>query len=446
MSKLTFFLKHNLNKVPVGLKSGTLISKLNYKYRPGIAESYKKSEVEINGFYSGNLDKKVFVFNKVKSIVEHAFYNVPFYTEYYNKSKFKVDSLLKFDDLNRIPVVCKDDFKKFDLEHYSYFEKGRSISNTGGSTGSPFYFYTSPSAVGHEWAHIHHFWKIYGFAQSDLKINFVGRSNVSDLVEYDFVRHSLIVDIYADLTLVTEKLTKFLLSYSGSKIFLHGYPSAIYEFAKSCQNSSLFLKLLQDKLVAIFLCSEMPTDHFRNKIESTFDVPTQAFYGHTERCVIASESTKRNKYDVYQTYGFAESLNGNLVGTSYNGFATPLIRYDTKDKISNELYEGKLLSSFSITEGREGEYVVDKYGKKIPVTAVIFGRHHKLFNFVDSIQLHQASAGSALVLYSASLDLPLDEAKNMFDSSNIEIEFSFKRISQPIRTKSGKVNFVVKDI
>ena len=36
-----------------------------------------------------------------------------------------------------------------------------------------------------------------------------------------------------------------------------------------------------------------------------------------------------------------------------------------------------LVKEFAIKEGRSGDFIEDRNGKKIPLTALIFGRHHK---------------------------------------------------------------------
>ena len=55
--------------------------------------------------------------------------------------------------------------------------------------------------------------------------------------------------------------------------------------------------------------------------------------------------------------------------------------------------------------------------------------------------------GYATVLYVPKNDLPENfSASEYFDSEGLDVEFEFKQISSPIRTKSGKVLLKVRDI
>jgi phenylacetate-CoA ligase len=376
-------------------------------------------------------------------LVEHAYNNISFYKEHYDNHGFDVSSLKNFDDILNIPIVTKADFKKYDIEQYSFKQTGRCLSNTGGSSGKPFYFYISPQALGHEWAHVHFIWKRLGFNQSMLKLNFAGRSNVNDIVDYDLIRHSLIVDIYSDFSLISDKLQKFILN--NDVHFLHGYPSALYEFAVYCENDSILLNKLKGNLKGVFLSSEFPNLRFRNKIEEVFLVPTQSFYGHTERCVMAYETDEKFKFTVLQSYGYAEEVNKQLIGTSYTNYATPLIRYNTEDVLKSSVVEGDILKAFELSEGRNGEFIFDQDMKKIPLTGLVFGRHHNIFNEVEHIQIYQKEPGFALILYTTQKTISPDDAKLLFDSTNVKIKFSFQKIPSAIKTESGKVMLKVRE-
>ncbi len=190
------------------------------------------------------------------------------------------------------------------------------------------------------------------------------------------------------------------------------------------------------------MTSEFPSINYRSFIERTFKIPTHSFYGHTETCIIADEK-QQFEYDVLQTYGYAEALkSGNkysLIGTSYFNFASPLIRYDTEDFIEPLNFEGRILKKFKIKEGREGDYVLDYNGNKISLTGLIFGRHHKLFDFVNHIQIKQESLGMVTILYTSKNKLNSKIITDLFDMSNINMSFQFKHCKKPFRTSSGKI-------
>ncbi|HIF9339306.1 TPA: hypothetical protein ACX6RO_003430 [Photobacterium damselae] len=439
---LTFFLKNNLNKLPVGVELGRYISKIPYKYRPGIGKSYHISQKVINKFNNPNFNKNEYILNQVNNILKHAYLNTKFYKKYYDDCAFDIKSIRNIGDISKIPIVSKSILNEYNLEYISYNEKGRFLSNTGGSSGSPFHFYTSASAIGHEWAHIHYMWRRLGFRHDMLKLNFYGRSNVKNILDYDLIRHSLISDIYADFDLLSQKILDYA---NKNKIrYLHGYPSSLYEFACYCENNDILRSKLSSSLNGAFLSSEFPHDRYRDKIESVFNIKTQAFYGHTERCIMAYE-VDRLKYKVLQTYGYAEIEDNKLIGTSYHGFATPLIRYDTGDTVTSVEYSGDLLDCFIMKDGRSGEFIMDLFQKEITLTGLLFGRHHEIFNYITNIQIVQEVPGEAKILYCLKNDVNLNrfQVEKMFDSSNVNIVFEFIEINKPIKTISGKVQLRV---
>ena len=439
------FLKNNLTNIPPVI--GKTINKFPYDYRPGIGAVYRQRKFEIAKYDSYSLEKRQnFVFQQMKSIVDFAFQNVPAYKDYYNKQGFHPDSIFSFDDIKKIPLTSKSILSQYPIEERSFQKSGRYVVNTGGSSGTPFGFYIEPSSMGHEWAHMHTIWKKLGFKVSDLKLGFGGRSNIKNFVDYDVVRNTFALDLYADYKDVSAKLKKILKRYEVK--YLHGYPSSIYDFAIFCKEKDNELRdMLSKQLVGAFMGSEFPHPHYREVIENVFGIDTVSWYGHTERCVLAYEKNEKYVYEPFQTYGYAEEVNSDgkneLVATSYYNQASPLIRYNTNDEISETTSEGGILQSFQMKGGRSGEFVIDRDGKKINLTGLIFGRHHELFNEAKYIQVKQIEPGVIEIHYVANA-LSANKAATLFDSNNVNMDISFVQRDEPARTVAGKVNLLIK--
>ena len=221
------------------------------------------------------------------------------------------------------------------------------------------------------------------------------------------------------------------------------------DFASYCETDSELLHLLRKQVKAVFLNSEYPYPIYREKIEKVFQAPTHSFYGHTERCVLASEKDEPFTFCPFQTYGYTEALQSgdnqfDLIGTSYYNYASPLIRYNTQDLVSDPTYSGKILETFKIKEGRSGQTILDANGKKISLTGLIMGRHHKIFDYINHIQVEQKVQGKATIYYVLNSCKLEDDVSQLFDSSNILIDFNFVELSSPIRTVAGKINLLVK--
>lgn len=440
--------KNKIGNLPYWI--GNVLSKIPYRFRPGIGNVYEKRKKELSADIAfGNALKKGFAFDRMKEIVEYSYRSVPFYKKFYDENNFNPSHLQEFSDLKKIPIINKKILQSVSLEERSSSVKNKYLVNTGGSSGNPLSFYIEPDSIGHEWAHMHHVWASVGFNYKDLKLTFNGINRSEELVSYDAARHQYNFNVYLNLS--DEDFKREVLNLFGTRRvkYLHGYPSAIFEFTVRCQKclDDKEQKLLNRNLKGVLFGSEFPQKSNRAFIESYFKVSSVSWYGHTERAVLAYEKEDKETYFPFLTYGYAEVENigeqNHLVGTSYYNYASPLIRYDTEDSIYPVIKDG-LLTSFRIEGGRSGEFILDKNGQRIPLTALIFGRHHDLFNVCGSIQVSQKKAGEATIHYTLNPGVTIDNPRLLFDSEGVEIVFHFSEESEPQKSISGKVNLLVR--
>ena len=426
---------------------GAFLALIPYEVRPGIGRIYRRRLKEIERFENAPIvDRKAFIFQRMKTIVQHAQTEVEFYKQHYKKHSFTYQNLTDFDSLDAIPIVTKGDLQEYSIEDRSAPNvTNRYRANTGGSTGMPLGFYVEPSSIGHERAHIFKAWSRLGFRHRHYTLALGGRSKSEEAISYDSLRHQFYVNIFRP----HDEICSYFRELNRTKKFqyLHGYPSAIYDFALYCDDQAPDVRdILRESLKGIFLVSEYPQPFWRETTESVFGAPTQSFYGHTERCIFAYESGAHFDYFPLQTYGFAETISDNreefLIGTSYYNFASPMIRYNTEDVVSHTKCDGGILKKFNIFTGRRGDFILDKSHKRIPLTGLIFGRHHELFNVCSHIQVSQTEPGYATVYY-CGLEQPIQNPSPLFDQSGVDIEFSFQELAEPILTSAGKMKLLV---
>ncbi|MCI5123051.1 MAG: hypothetical protein D3925_00885 [Candidatus Electrothrix sp. AR5] len=439
------FIKNNFTEMPYSI--GSLLSFIPYDLRPGISKVYRKRKVEIKEIDNKEISaKKKYIFDRVKNIAVFAYNKIPFYSNCYCSAGIDPSKFNYFEELEMLPIIRKSDLQNIPLQDRSFLKTNRSLVNTGGSTGQPLEFYIEPSSVGHEWAHMHHIWSQFGYKQSDIKIVAGGRSNIKNIIQYDAIRNNIVIDIYSGWEAIAEKLVKQYQKYKPC--YLHGYPSAIFDFIIWLkENDHPLLGELQDSIKGMFLGSELPAPVQRLQVEKILDCKSISWYGHTERSVLAYEREIYGEYWPFVTYGFAEASlhkkNYRLIATNYYNYVSPLIRYDTGDLITPR-YNSGLLTSFTIAGGRESEFILDRNGNKIFLTALIFGRHHEIFNQSKYIQIRQRAKGTAEVLIVPRENIDIQTVTEMFDSSNVLIDFTFSTIEKPFRTKIGKVPLLVK--
>jgi len=424
---------------------GFILAKLPYGIRPGIGRAYTQYQQRIESFDRMDIDQQqAFVLSRLRRLISEAM-KVPFYRSLYTSHGLVPEDIRTFSDIAQIPMVTKETLRETPLDGRSRKIDGCYMANTGGSSGSPLEFYITPGLIPIEWAHMHTIWGKLGYRQSMLKLSLSGRSLGEQPVAYDGLRHQYSINVYKSFSVILPALREVV--NKMNVCYLHGYPSALSEFAENCERYAPdVVERLKVSLRGAFLGSEYPAPKYREQIETVFDVPTISWYGHTERAVLAWEKYEKFVYHPFHTYGYCEVVPNEdtggwkLVGTSYENFASPFIRYDTGDDVEPvEVREG-LLISFRIRFGRSGEFVLDCHGTRIPLTALIFGRHHRLFDLARFIQVRQAEAGHMTVIVTPRESLPPGFAcDELFDSRGLDMTIRFEIVDSPILSSSGKV-------
>jgi len=166
--------------------------------------------------------------------------------------------------------------------------------------------------------------------------------------------------------------------------------------------------------------------------------------------IFSQEKEEKFVYKPFQTYGYCEVIPNEetegwrLLGTSYGNFASPFIRYDTGDDVEPLEIRDGLLVSFRIRSGRLGEFVMDRNGVKIPLTALIFGRHHRLFDIAKFIQVRQEKDGEMTVIITLKETSPSGFIfADWFDSTGLDMNIGFEIVEKPILSAAGKVTLKV---
>lgn len=426
-SKILFFLRY----IPYRFRLGRV-----YAEHQKLILDYEKLS---------NEDKVIYHYKKLRDILYYVYENNDFYSWFYRRHNYNPSQFTSLDDFKNVPIVTKTDLKQFSLESRSNKKKSSLLVNTGGTSGEPLSFYLDDNAFAREWAYMHNVWSKLGYSYLDTKLTFRGKNNGGIPLKYNVIHNEYIVDAYVSLEKIVSETIKLT---DRKKIsFLHGYPSSIYEFCKFIETNGISIdKVFKGNLKGVFFGSEYPAPKYREVIERVLKVKTLSWYGHSEMSVLAYEKNRPFVYEPFQTYGYSEALKiseteCNLVATSYYNKDSPFIRYDTGDVIGDVDVESGILKSFSITSGRVGDMIFDRNNNPISLTALVFGRHHNAFNFVDFVQVKQTSKGKATLYVTSKKPVSLD----FFDLDNVNIDFLIETIDTPYKTKAGKVLLLISD-
>lgn len=386
-------------------------------------------------------------FERLKNIVSAAYDEVPFYRRFYEQRGFKPGQLKTPDDWNRVPVVTKQDFQTVPIEERCSRKLEGRVGNTGGTSGHPLVFKLPHNAVAVEWAHMHTLWKARGYRTSSLKLRIGGTYFEGDEAFRFHPRHNeLIVNANSPISQVVDDLLRQIEQYRVR--WIHGYPSLVAEFAHALAKvEGAKQAVFRGRLHGVLLGSEYPASVYRDAISSTLSSNILSWYGHSEMALLAGE-TASGIYQSLPTYGYAEAVptadggSHRLVSSSLHNVVHPFIRYDTGDLVEPVAQTGAALA-FRIKEGRVGDFVLDRGGRRLGLTSIIFGRHHSAFDTAQHLQVRQQSPGQMTILVVPQADSDLEALRAGFDFSGLDLDWDLELIAAPIRSAGGKVKLKV---
>ncbi len=428
--KMRMVLKKLAQNIPYNIGRWTAYAPFQYR----LGQNYSRFSKMVQYYENASTDEKhQYLIERLDSIVKHAQTNIPFYQTLYGKAVIQIKSVSDFECL---PIITK-----LQVREYTKETKGTMLVNSGGSSGEPLSFYVDSAAWAREWAHMHYIWKITGYKQTDLMITMLGKNIGNIPYKYNAVHNEFRLNPYINANSIVPEILRLFKHYPVK--FFQGYPSTIYNFFKELEpvlndkEKSMISKSIQ----SCFFSSELPLPYMVDYLKKVWNLNCISWYGHSEMCVLGYESNNNGIYKPFVTYGYAEECDGTLIGTSFHNYDMPLIRYSTDDLIESTKNKFGIVESFKITSGREGDYIEDNEGKKIPLTSFIFGRHHKIFEIADFLQVSQIEKGKATiyVIFKNEPSMSIALVASYFDLSNIKIDFDFLFLREPIRTQRGKL-------
>ena len=432
-------LKNMLFGIPYSV--GHYFVNIPYSWRLG--KNYDVFRVEIERYNSLSEDEKIsYIIDRLNSITQYASKEFSFYKNLYQEHGFSNIEIRNFDDFNKLPIISKGIIRN----HTNKFS-GYMYQNTGGTSGEPFGFYIDKEAYTREWSHMHHIWKQVDYKPTNIKLALRAKDLGNKNIVYNPIHNEFAVNLYKNVSTYKDEVIELFKKHEIK--YIHGCPSMMYRFFRELEDSTTEKErafITQTKRTCLF-ASEFPLAYMVKYLKSHWNLDGISWYGHSEMAILAHDLELKNEYRPFMTYGYAEVQGERLIGTSYHNQDMPLIRYDTGDMVEGKMDSSGLLEYFKITQGREGDFVVDKNGKKLPVSSIVYGRHHKIFDIADYVQIKQEKDGE-IIFYitvkdrkSAKID-GLDSI-SYFNLSNIELDYKFRLIDAPKRTQRCKLKIKI---
>lgn len=396
---------------------------------------------------------------ELRKLLIHAFTTVPFYEELYKKHGFKLKDFEHFEieDLKRLPILEKEDLRKFGTKSLLSIkkEKGKFYASSG-SSGTPVSIYFSKKmhqtwsalyeARVRNWAGVH-----YKMPRAMIG----GRRVLPDskskkpFYRYNYAESQSYFSAYH----ISENNTSDYVNglFKSKSNYLVGYAMSIYLLSKFI----LKLNLKTPKLKAVLTSSEKLTNNMRSIIEEAFKCKVYDAYSGVEACGLISENMKGELLfspdsgilEVLDKSG--EKVNfgetGEVVSTGFLNYDQPLIRYRIGDLVKVSENQDNAMLKIDKIDGRIEDVITSFDGKKMV-------RFHSIFVDIPSIIMTQVIQQT---LNCIEIKLVVDEnyhtnyesvITRRIESQLGEITIKFLYVKEIEKTKNGKFKAVISNV
>lgn len=364
------------------------------------------------------------------------------YVPYYKKLFYENNIVLplnKLEDIKKIPYLTKDIIRK----NYEALKSRENISkrvvNTGGSTGTPLRLEKTVFTLTREQVFLDYYMQKLKLKSFKCKKAII-RGSIPLKGISERTGNQLILSSY----LISEKTIRDYIKAleQFNPTILHVYPSSIYMISKLIFENNLNIRIPGLKL--ILSSSEIFNNKQKEIVYNVFKCKIFDLYGNTENSVHGVNLYPNFGYKFNPFYSYVELDDEQIVTTTFDEKAMPLIRYKTGDEV--EFIDKKNF----IIKGRTQDYIYGNNETKYPVVGLIFGQHFSFFKDIARFQIIQNRIGKIHFVIESSYkvdNLKEEEIIRTIRNAtayNLEVEINY--VDKIERTNRGKYKFLVQNI
>ena len=280
---------------------------------------------------------------RLKETVKHAA-NSPFYKEVFEKNGITPDSIQTLDDLRKIPFTTKNDLRS----HYPFgmaaipIQKCVRIHSSSGTTGNPTVVLHSAKDLD-QWANqVARCMYMVGLRDTDVFQNTSGYGMFTGGLGFQYGAERLGALTVPAAAGNTKRQIKFITDFGTT--CLHIIPSYATRLAEVMYEMGIDPRR-DTKLHTVCIGAEPHSEEQRKRIEQLLGVKAYNCFGMSELNGpgVAFECPEQNGLHIWEDYVIPEIINpntlepvpegeiGELVLTTINREAMPLLRYRTRD-------------------------------------------------------------------------------------------------------------------
>lgn len=392
-------------------------------------------------------------------VVTHAFANVPYYREVFDRLSLSPDKIQSLEDLRKLPILDKEvirsrqsDFLARDLKEYHPRRKA-----TGGSTGRPLSYLLDKAARSSQWATMYRQWHIGGWRPGE-KMVYLGGSSIfpsaNDILKFIYVKLNNWIAL-SSFNMTGENMCNWLQMIRKSGVaYLHGYASSA-DLLATFADAHGFRDI---RLKAVFTSAEALLPQYRQNLQRVFGCEVYDLYGANDGGGFAFECEVHKGLHCVSERAIMEIVDdrgnpvqpgqaGELVVTDLLNYSMPFIRYRVGDVATLGKAKctcGRDLPMIGSIQGRSHDFVFTKKGAR--VHGEFFSHILRTRGWVDQFSVIQEENGDLVLLLKASSSKITAEVEGI--SNLLEQKFQGSHVSvvatqeMPVAT-SGKHRFVI---
>lgn len=317
-------------------------------------------------------------FKRLRDILSAAYAHTPYWRQVMDRAGVRPEAVASLADLRRLPLLVKETIRT-QREAMAWRGAARRtwLGRTGGSTGTPFEFYTSALREAHIGAARMRGHNWVGMRRGEREMYFWGspveRSKQDRL---KLLRDWLINDGFTDGFNVTDAAVPGLVAawrqFRPKCIFC--YPSSMALVVRMARPQGIDLRSVKEAGLKMIVTTAEMLGPAREEIAEAFDVPVYDSYGLREVALVGHECSHQRMH-VTEEQLIMEVVDpvtleptegeGELVVTSLIARALPMIRYRTGDVVAFSDAPcacGRTLRQLNMTGGRNVDFVVTSKG------------------------------------------------------------------------------------
>jgi len=334
-------------------------------------------------FLQKDISIEEYEYKKLKETVTYAYNNTVFYRQLFTKIQATPNDIKSIKDFQQIPFVDKDivreNYEDFLVKGYP---KNKILRvTTGGSSGTPVEYIQSRNIWSKELAFYMHFFRQFNYIPISIRASFKGgdfsKLSTDEYWFYNPVNNEI---NFSPTHITKDTIKKYVNQLNKIKPrFFYGYPSSMLFLMQNIRQNNLTLDFNID---AIFLISESFTKEDIDRISNFFNCSVASTYGHSERLVLAESNGKTvSNYSINRRYGYFElidenestiednNIRGEIIGTGFDNYAMPILRYKTGDFTAYENFDKNIINL--VDSPRKQLYIDDKNNNQISEHALL---------------------------------------------------------------------------